>query len=246
VAALRDSADLFARRFGLALRRATRLDPGAPLDAPATSDEALVRASTRHLPGAAWTIGLLSAFVFAVVALLLRSTAGASAVAAVAAAIAAALLTGARQESAVFRFAEGREPRAGYGVITLVLLLALRMAAVAALGSVTPGGVLAALFAGPVVSRFAALLAAHWLSREAGIDRPTLRVAALWCVPPLLVMALANGIVFTIVALAGATIAWVAMLRFFRHRPGAFDELRSATLQQACEAAFYVSSALGA
>lgn len=250
--ALRDNLDLFSRRFALALRRATRLDPGAPLDAPAAADDALVHSSTAHLPGAAWVIGIVSALVFAVVAVLLRGAGGASLVASVAAAIATALLTAASQESALFRFADSLDPRpggagssSGYGVIAFVLLLALRLAAVAALGSVSERGVLAALFAGPVISRFAPLLAAHWVGNGAETDRRTIQVAGLWCVPPLLVMALAAGPGFVLVALLVAAIAWVAMLRFFRKRAGPLDELRSASLQQVCEAAFYLGSVIG-
>jgi adenosylcobinamide-GDP ribazoletransferase len=251
VAALRAPLDAFARRFAVALRRVTRLDPGAPLHAPTAPDAALERASTRHEPGAAWLVGLLSAFVFALFAVLLRGSPGGPAVAAVAATIATAWLTGATQERALYRCAEALAPASAgadgatsVGVIALVLLLALRLAAIAALGAVSEAGVLAALFAAPVLSRFASLLASYWLATHGEVDRATLRVAALWCLPPLLVMLLAAGVGFAVVAVAASLAGWVALLRVFRQRPAAFDAARAAALQQVCEVVFYVGSSV--
>jgi adenosylcobinamide-GDP ribazoletransferase len=103
-----------------------------------------------------------------------------------------------------------------------------------------------ALFAAPVTSRFAPLLAAHWVDREGHVDGATVRIAALWCVLPLLLMVLAEGVVFLVLALLLAAIAWVAMLRFFRNRPARFGEERAAGVQQVCEAAFYLGAAIGA
>lgn len=242
---LRDRLNLFARQFALALQRATCLPAFVGAE---PSDEHLVRTSARHLPGAGALVGLLAAFVFAVVALLLRGNPAGPAVAAVATLFAALVLTGAAQESAVFRLAETLAPRAqaGYGTIALVVLLAARIATVAALGAVSEAGVLAALLAGPVVSRFAPLLAAHWAAHAQGEDAATVRVAALWCVLPLLLMVVADGAAFLVLALLGAAAAWIALLRFYRHRAGAFDDARAAGLQQACEVAFYLGASFGA
>jgi adenosylcobinamide-GDP ribazoletransferase len=248
VPGLRDHLDLFARQFALALRRATRLHAGGPPAAGDAADQELLRTSMRHLPGAGWLVGLLGAFVFAIVALLLRANPAGPAVAAVASLCAVLLLTGAAEESAVFRLAERLEARlarggSGHGVIALVLLLAGRIAAVAALGTVSEAGVVAALFAAPVVSRFAPLPAAHWSGN--GVDRGTVRVAALWCVIPLLLMLLADGVAFLLLALLAALAGWVATLRFLRSRAGSFDEERAAAVQQACELAFYLGALLG-
>jgi adenosylcobinamide-GDP ribazoletransferase len=241
VPALSDHLNLFARRFALALQRATRLPPASE---PAGEDPA--GRSDRHLPGAGIVVGVLAAFVFAVFGLLLRGNPAGPGVAAVASLFAVLVLTGAAQERAVFRLAEAFVPGNGQGVIALVLLLAARLAAVAAIGVVSEPGVLAALLAGPVVSRFAPLLAAHWASTEASEDAATVRVAALWCLVPLALMLVAGGIAFVLLALAGAGAASVALLRFLRGRPGGFDETRAAALQQACEAAFYLAASLGA
>jgi adenosylcobinamide-GDP ribazoletransferase len=194
-------------------------------------------------------LGLLAALVFALVGLLLRANPAGPAVAAVASLFAVLVLTGAAQETAVFRLAERMEARAarggsGHGVIALVLLLAGRIVAVAALGAVSEPAVLAALFAAPVLARFAPLPAAHWSGH--GIDGASVWVAALWCVVPLLLMVLAEGPAFLLLALLGAAAGWVAMLRFLRRHPGNFDEERTAALQQACELAFYLGAVIGA
>ncbi|MBL0427425.1 hypothetical protein [Ramlibacter alkalitolerans] len=239
--ALRDHLNLFARRFALALHRTARLPASA---APADDDRP--GGSERHLPGAGTLVGLLAAFVFAVFGLLLRGNPAGPAVAAVASLFAVLVLTGAANESAVFRLAEALAPRAGHGVIALVVLLAARIAAVAATGTVSEAGVLAALLAGPVVSRFAPLLAAHWAAHGATEDAATVRVAALWCIVPVLLLGFAGGLPCALLALAGVAAAWIGLLRFLRHRPGGFDAARAAALQQACEAAFYLGASLGA
>jgi len=241
VPALRDRLNLFACRFVLALQRATRL-PAATVPA----DDPHPRGSDRHLPGAGAVIGLLAAFVFAIFGLLLRGNPAGPAVAAVASLFAVVVLTGAAQESAVFRLAEGFDRGGGHGVIALVLLLAARLAGVAAVGAVSEPGVLATLLAGPVVSRFAPLVAAHWATHASGEDATSVRVAALWCVVPLVLLGFAGGIACALLALAGTAAAWIGLLRFFRHRPGSFDDARGAALQQACEAAFYLGASLGA
>lgn len=249
---LRDNLNDFVRQFALALQRATRLQPGGASATSASAADDPLRTSTRHLPGAGAVVGLLAAFVFAVVAVLLRANPAGPAVAAVASLLAVLLFTGGAQESALFRLAEGMAQRppeggsAGLGTIALVASLAGRIVTVAALGAVSEPAVLAALLAAPVVSRFAPVLAAHWAAPGAGEDGATVRVAALWCLLPLLLMLLADGVAFLALALLGAAAAWVVLLRFFRHRPGSFDDARAAGLQQACELAFYLGAAFGA
>ena len=78
------------------------------------------------------------------------------------------------------------------------------------------------------------------------ISRNRMAWAALWCVLPVLLLGFAGGIACALLALAGVAAAWIGLLRFFRHRPGGFDEARAAALQQACEAAFYLGASLGA
>lgn len=250
--ALRDNLNLFARQFAVALQRATRLQPGGAAAAPGP-DADMLRASTRHLPGAGWLLGLIAALVFALVALVMRGNPFGPLLAAVVATLAVLLLTGGAQESASWRAAEaaggrraGRGVPTGLGAVAVVTLVLGKAVAIAALGAATEAGVLAALFAAPVVSRFAPVLAAYWLDNAGEVDRTTVQVAGLWCVVPLLLMLLAGGGAFLGVALLGCGAAWVAMLRFFRRRPGRFGDERAGSLQQACELAFYLFSSLAA
>jgi adenosylcobinamide-GDP ribazoletransferase len=251
VPGLLDPLNRFSRHFALALQRSTRLPAGA-FPAPPLAGEDPVRSSARHLPGAGAVVGLLAAFVFALVGLLLRGNPAGPAVAAVASLFAVLVLTGAAPESAVHRLAESMAPRAsgggasGHGAVALFVLLAGRITALAALAAVSEPAVLAALLAAPVVSRFAPLLAAHWAAPAGGEDAATVRIGALWCVAPLALMVLADGVAFLLLALLGAALAWIALLRFFRQREGGFDETRAAALQQACELAFYLGAVFGA
>jgi adenosylcobinamide-GDP ribazoletransferase len=247
VPALRDSLNHFARRFSLALHHSTRVRLGGALAAPADADADTVRASAGHLPGTGWVIGLAAAVSFALVALALRGSPWSPAVAAVACLMATVTLTGARGESALFRAMETLQPArtpagSGLGVIALVLLLLGKVSVLATLASASEAGLMTVLFAAPVVSRFAALLAAQWLAGESG---HTLRVAALWCLVPLVLMLVAVGPVFLLLALLAAGFACWATLRLLKARPGMPAEDAAGTVQQVCELAFYLGAAIG-
>jgi adenosylcobinamide-GDP ribazoletransferase len=251
---LRDTLNLFARRYVLALQSSTRLRlPAAPAQPEPSAADADAPApetgSVAHLPGAGWIVGLAAGLCFAVVALLLRGNDWGPAVAAVACTLVTVWLTGARHESALFRRADrleqglpGAEGGAGYGVMALLLLLAGKLCLLAALGSASEPGVLAALFAGHVVSRWAPLLVGYWGSAEG--DKGALRVAGLWCIPPLLLMVVAGGVAFLLLALFASALAGYAMLRLRRRQPAAADE--AGAVQQVCELAFYFGAAIAA
>lgn len=237
---LRETLNLFARRFGLALQSATRVR-AAGLPEPAQPDQ--LQASAGHLPGVGWLVGIAACLVFAVTSVLLRGNPWAPLVAAIASTMATVLLTGARNESALFRFADAAGPRGGgLGALALFLLLAAKLALLAALAFAAEPAVMAALLAGHVVSRFAPLVASHWLdTSETGLR--TLRIGALWCVLPLVLMAAAGGIAFLLVALVASGLAGFALLRLAGRRDG---EERAGAVQQACEAAFYLGAAIAA
>lgn len=252
--ALRDSLSLAARDFALALHRFTRLQgrgPHVPASAIADSDN--LRASARHLPGVGWVIGMAACLVFALVSLALRGNAWAPAVAAVFCTVATVLLTGGQHEGALARMADRLEARLpgavaqqSYGVLALGLLLAAKITLLAAVASASEGGVMAALFAGHVVSRFAPLLVAHWAGSGEVVDRRSLGVAALWCAPPLLLLLAAGDVAFLLLPLLVAALACYGMLRLARNTWRGPSEDDWGAVQQACEVAFYFGAAMAA
>jgi adenosylcobinamide-GDP ribazoletransferase len=246
VIALRDNLNLFARRFALALQNSTRVRLAGPLAPPADADAVALRASDAHLPGAGWVVGMAACLSFALVGLFLRGTAWGGAVAAVVATMVTALLTGARHESSLLRAADRLEARVegatgprALGVIALVLVLWGKLALLAALASWSEAGVIAALFAGHVVSRAALPLLTGHLG-----ERRVLGIAALWCAIPLLLMLAADGAAFLLVAVAAAALAGYAMRRFTGNKPGGADADDVAATQQVCELAFYLGAAI--
>lgn len=249
--ALRDTLNLFARRFALALQTSTRVRASGALARPENPEADLLRASTAHLPGVGWLVGIAACLVFAIVSVLLRDNPFGPAVAAVASTIATVLLTGALHESALFRLAEGLErglagaaSTAGYGPLALVLLLPAKFTLLAALAASSEAAVITALFAAHVTSRFA-IVVTHWAG-SATVDTRNLRVGALWCVVPLLLMVPAAGAAFLLWALAAGALACFAALRFLRARPGAPEAQREGAVQQLTELAFYLGAAVAA
>src|SRR5690606_38366254 len=113
-------------------------------------------------------------------------------VAAVACTMATAILTGALHEGALLRLADATG--AGHGTLALVLVLAAKFALLAALADASEPAVITALLAAHVVSRFL-LVVAHWAASPDS-DTRSLRVGALWCIVPLLLLVPAEGVAF--------------------------------------------------
>lgn len=237
--ALRDTLNLFARSFVLALQTSTRVRPAGE---PAAAEPDLLQASVGHLPGAGWLVGLAACLVFALTSLLLRGNPWEELAAAIACTMATVVLTGALHESGLFRFADRAGRRDGLGPLALFLLLAAKLALLAAIAAAAEGRVITALFAAHVVSRFAPLVLAHWLdTSEAGLR--TLRVGALWCVIPLLLMVPAGGAGFLVVPLLAAALAGFALVRL-APVTGESSGDRPGAVQQVCEVAFYLGAAI--
>lgn len=243
MAALRDTLNLFARRFALALQQSTRVRLGGAWGAAPEADPAALRASDAHLPGTGWIVGLAACFSFALVALALRGSPWAPATAAVGSILVTLLMTGARCESSLFRSAEqGDEGHAsGRGTMALVLLLLAKVMLLASLATIAESRVMAALFAAHVVSRVAQPVIRQRL--EGARELRTLRIAALWSAVPLLLMIPAGGPAFLLIALLASVLAGYAMLRFAQ-RSGSTDAV--AASQPVCELAFYLGAAVGA
>lgn len=242
VAALRQHLDLFARRFVAALQQGTRLRIA---DAPAAEGEEAL-ASQAHLPGVGWVLGLAACLAFALVALMLRGTAWQAAVAAIAATMVVAALTGARPESALLRAVDAwqADGSPGPGTVAVVLVLSAKFALLASLASLTEPGVIAAVFAAHVVAQLAPLL----LARSLGTGTPAraVHVGALWCLPPLLLLAAAAGVASLLLALVATTLACYGAWRLARHRPAAEHANLLAATALVGEVAFYFGATIGA
>lgn len=245
--AVRESLNLFARQFAFALQHSTRLRFREPWAPPPDADPDVPRASDAHLPGAGWIVGLAACLSFAVVALLLRGNPWGPAAAAIASLAATLLMTGAQAESALFRAADQAAlptpaiEGGGRGVMVLILMLMGKTALLAAMASVSEARVMAALFAGHVLSRLAPVVLSQ--RDPQARDPRVLRVAALWCLPPLLLMIAAGGAPFVVLALLGGVLACYALLRVANSPRG--SQLVAGS-QPLCELAFYLGASIGA
>lgn len=255
----------FARHYLLALRSFTCLPVG-----PLAGESAAAPRSAGHFPGVGLLVGIAACMVFAVTSLLLPANAAAPFVAGFACTLATILMTGARHEDALAdavrtladgtqRLGEleiGGDGRLGSaGVLALMLAVGTKVSLLAALALQSPSGVVTALLAGQAVSRFWPLVLAHTLDAVAGAGRPdeplaarlprrALAVGALWCVLPLVVMALAEGAGFTLVALAASGLALAGVRAVLQRRFGGFTPTALGAAQQACEVAFYFGAAV--
>jgi len=259
------------REYLIALQFFTRVPVTGRLGDWAGYSPQLLRSSSAHFPGVGWLVGLAACASFALFALLLHGSAFTALVAAIGCTAATALLTGAFHEDGLADVADGlggsadrehalaimKDSRLGtYGVLTLVLAVAAKIALLAVLAGQSEAGVLLALFAAHVVSRFAPLLIVRQLryvgDEQASKSKPLveslgrreLAIAAAWCVPPLLLACLVRGIAFVAVPLLLAALAWWRMMRLFETRLQGFTGDALGATQQVCEIAFYLGAAI--
>lgn len=259
------------REYLLAVQYFTRIPVTGPLAEWAGFSPALLRASAAHFPGVGWIVGMAACLVFALSSLLLGETAFTPLAAAALCCAATAMLTGAFHEDGLADLADGlgggssreraleimKDSRIGsFGALALVLALAARLALLAVLAARAPGLVLAALLAGHAVSRFWPLLTVRTLpnvSDLAGskskpladrISGRALGVAAAWCLPPLVVLALAGGPDSLAGALLASGLAWWFVRRMLARRLQGFTGDGLGATQQVCEIAFYFGAAL--
>jgi hypothetical protein len=122
-----------------------------------------------------------------------------------------------------------------------MLLLTGKMVLLASLAAVSEGRVMAALFAGQVLSRLAPLVLSQNEAR--GAQTRIVQWGALWCVVPLLLMVPAGGAPFAVLALLAGALACYALRRISLDTSSA---ALVAASQPVCEVAFYLGAAIGA
>ncbi|WP_313081668.1 adenosylcobinamide-GDP ribazoletransferase [Pulveribacter sp.] len=259
------------RHYLLAVQFFTRVPVTGRLAAWVGYSPALLRASSGHFPGVGWLVGLLALGVYAAVYLALAGGPLAGAVAAALSTVATLLMTGGFHEDGLADVADGlggaydaaraleimKDSRIGaFGAMALVVALVTKLALLAQLGG---HGLLA-----PVV----ALAGAHPLSRlwplltiralphvgdsATSKSKPladriagrALAVAALWALPPLLLVGWLLGAAVAAAALLGSAVgaAWMHW-RFVRRLRGFTGDCLGAS-QQLAELGFYLGAAM--
>ena len=262
----------FLRHYLVALQYFTRLPVTGSVAQWTDFRPEMLRASAVHFPGVGLLVGFCACIVFAVISLALPDRGMSALAAAVACTIATVLLTGAFHEDGLADLADGlggssdraraleimKDSRLGsFGTLALVLALSMKCVLLAVLASESAGGIMAALLAGHVVSRYWPLLTVHLLPYAGDeehskskpladrIERRTLGFAALWCLLPVVLMVLAGGFVFLLFALTLSALAWHAMRRLLERRLQGFTGDGLGATQQVCEIAFYLGAAIG-
>ena len=269
----------FFRHFLLALQFFTRVPVTGRLASWVGYSPQMLRASAGHFPGIGWLVGCVAAGVFAgacwALTLAGHSSQASAWVAAVLSTLATVLMTGGFHEDGLADVADGlggslqreralvimKDSRVGaFGVLALVLVLALKFALLALLtgqgGQGMLQGVAVAIVAAHVLSRFAPLWLIRWLPHVGDdatskskpladqISASALGVAFLWSIPAIALVWYAIGAIKTVVSLVFLmlTLAW--MYRWFQRRLQGFTGDCLGATQQMGELAFYLGLAL--
>lgn len=262
--ALRARLSQFLRHYLVALQYATRL-PVTGAGAWADFQPGVLRASAVHFPGAGMLVGIAACFAFAVVSLGLPGGPLNTLAAAFGCGLATALLTRGMHEAELAGLADALAANAApanasahagaHGAVALILVLGARLSLIAVIAGESAGGVMAALLAGHVVSRYCPLLIFHGFPQPAAaatdIELPdplgarARIVSGLWCAAPLLLLGLAGGWISALLAAGASGLATLGMRALLlRQRPDASACGPGAT-QQVCELAFYLGAAFG-
>ncbi len=259
------------RHYMLAVQFFTRIPVTGKTAAWVGFSPEMLRAASAHFPGVGWLVALCACVVYAGAWLSLGPAPATPWVAAALSTAATVLLTGGFHEDGLADTADGlggsldreraleimKDSRLGaFGALALVLALLTKIALLALLGQRGLSGALAALAAAHVVSRFMPLLLVRVMQHVGDsarskskplADRITdaqLGVAALWCVPPLVIIALGEGPLFVVIALVLCSLATVGMARWLFKRLQGFTGDALGAVQQVSEMAFYLGAAL--
>jgi len=248
----------FLRQYLVAVHYFTGLPISGGLAHWAGLDGAMPAARAEHFPGVGWLVGLGGCVVFAVLGLALHANAFTPVAAAVGCLAATIAITRATHEEAwAALFGDSLPGRVTKPVLALLLGVLARVALLAVLAAHSPAGVLAALFAGQVVSRFWPLILLQSLAYAgdgsatdrdtlgAVIDNRSLAIAGAWCVIPLAVVGWGQGPGFALVGLLLSGVAMLALRQWLVVRTKGLTRDGFVASQLACEIGFYLGAAMG-
>lgn len=259
------------RHYLLALQFFTRVPVTGRLARWVGYSPEMLRASSAHFPGIGWLVALCACLVFAAVYLALGPAPATPWVAAALSTVATVLMTGGFHEDGLADVADGlggsadraqaleimKDSRIGaFGAMALVLVLLSKMGLLALLGQRGLSQALAALVAAHVVSRFLPLLLVRAMQHVGDAARSKSKpladrigdaqivAAGLWCLPPLLVIALGEGPLFVLSGLVLSAASAVLLGRWFFKRLGGFTGDCLGAVQQVSELAFYLGASI--
>lgn len=259
------------RHYLLALQFFTRVPVTGRLALWVGYSPEMLRASSAHFPGVGWLVALCGCIVFVAFYLALGPSPATAWVAAALSTAATVLMTGAFHEDGLADVADGlggsydreraldimKDSRIGaFGTLALVLVLLSKIGILALLGQRGLSPALAALFAAHVLSRFLPLLLVRAMAHIGDTARSKSKPladsitdaqigsAALWCAPPLLLVAFGEGLFFVLFGLALSAASTVLLGRWFFKRLGGFTGDCLGTVQQISELAFYLGAAI--
>ncbi|MBU6466139.1 MAG: adenosylcobinamide-GDP ribazoletransferase [Burkholderiales bacterium] len=259
------------RHYLLALQFFTRIPVTGRLAAWVGFSPEMLRASSAHFPGVGWVVGACACTVYALLYLGLGAAPATPWVAAALSTAATVLLTGGFHEDGLADVADGlggsqereraldimKDSRIGaFGAMALILALLAKTGLLALLGQRGLSPALAALAGAHVVSRFFPLLLVRGLPYIGDSARSKakpladsitlvqLTVAMAWCVAPLIVIALGEGVLFVLLALLLSGACTALLTRWFLLRLQGFTGDCLGAVQQVAEIAFYLGAAL--
>lgn len=259
------------RHYLVALQFFTRIPVTGRLAAWVDFRPEMLRAASAHFPGVGWVVGACACSVYALLYLGLGAAPATPWVAAALSTAATVLLTGGFHEDGLADVADGlggsqereraleimKDSRIGaFGAMALVLALLAKTSLLALLGQRGLSPALAALAGAHVASRFFPLLLVRALAYVGDSGRskskpladritpPQLASAAAWCLAPLAVIALGEGLAFVLLALLLSGACSALLARWFMRRLQGFTGDCLGAVQQGAEIAFYLGAAL--
>ena len=232
---------------------------------------AMLRASAGHFPGIGWVVGAVAAGVLWGALHVLPPGPLGALVAAVLSTAATAWVTGAFHEDGLADSADGlgggltrervltimKDSRIGsYGTVTLLLVLALKLALIALIAQRGAGVAALSVLGAHVLSRLAPLLVMRALPYVGEADGSKSKpladavsgwgvvVGVLWSIPAMALIWRAQAALNTVAAMALWALLLVYMLRLLRRRLQGFTGDTLGATQQLCELALLLGMVL--